>query len=209
MSDKKYYEEQEKNLSARSAAFVQYLTRRGYLSAPKVENEEAEKRRREMVKKAYHNTELLLESYRDIVWALECMPGQIANELLMPLATLDELIDRIDIELTIGNGKLEGRLNSISQSRLLVDRLNEAVSVLKSKPKEGKDLYAVIYYTYMSPNEIDTTWELFRTLALSKRKYYDLRKKAIKLISLWLWSAPNQEIDMWLDVLTMLDKGND
>ena len=209
MSDKKYYEEQEKNLSARSAAFVQYLTRRGYLSAPKVENEEAEKRRRELAKKAYHNTELLLESYRDIVWALECMPGQIANELLMPLATLDELIDRIDIELTIGNGKLEGRLNSISQSRLLVDRLNEAVSVLKSKPKEGKDLYAVIYYTYMSPNEIETTWELFRMLALSKRKYYDLRKKAIKLISLWLWSAPNQEIDMWLDVLTMLDKGND
>ena len=209
MSDKKYYEEQEKNLSARSAAFVQYLTRRGYLSAPKVENEEAEKRRRELAKKAYHNTELLLESYRDIVWALECMPGQIANELLMPLATLDELIDRIDIELTIGNGKLEGRLNSISQSRLLVDRLNEAVSVLKSKPKEGKDLYAVIYYTYMSPNEIETTWELFRILALSKRKYYDLRKKAIKLISLWLWSAPNQEIDMWLDVLTMLDKGND
>ena len=209
MSDKKYYEEQEKNLSARSAAFVQYLTRRGYLSAPKVENEEAEKRRRELAKKAYHNTELLLESYRDIVWALECMPVQIANELLMPLATLDELIDRIDIELTIGNGKLEGRLNSISQSRLLVDRLNEAVSVLKSKPKEGKDLYAVIYYTYMSPNEIETTWELFRILALSKRKYYDLRKKAIKLISLWLWSAPNQEIDMWLDVLTMLDKGND
>ena len=209
MDDKKYYEEQEKNLSARSAAFVQYLTRRGYLSAPKVENEEAEKRRRELAKKAYHNTELLLESYRDIVWALECMPGQIANELLMPLATLDELIDRIDIELTIGNGKLEGRLNSISQSRLLVERLNEAVSVLKSKPKEGKDLYAVIYYTYMSPNEIETTWELFRILALSKRKYYDLRKKAIKLISLWLWSAPNQEIDMWLDVLTMLDKGND
>ena len=97
MDDKKYYEEQEKNLSARSAAFVQYLTRRGYLSAPKVENEEAEKRRRELAKKAYHNTELLLESYRDIVWALECMPGQIANELLMPLATLDELIDRIDI----------------------------------------------------------------------------------------------------------------
>ena len=95
------YEDEEKSLSEKSAAFVQYLTRRGYLISQTAINDDAEQRRREMAKRAYHNTELLLESYRDMVWAVESIPDQIASELEMPFATLDELIDRIDLEISM------------------------------------------------------------------------------------------------------------
>ena len=68
----------------------------------------------------------------------------------MPFATLDELVSRIDLELAMNNRVLEGRLSSISQSRMLIDRMNEAVSVLKKKPTDGPLLYDVIFQTYMS-----------------------------------------------------------
>ena len=209
MNNRKYYEEQEKNLSGKSAAFVQYLTRRGYLSSQSADKDRAEKRRQEIAKKAYHNTELLLKSYRDIVWVLETMPDQIASELMIPFASLDELIDKVDMELSMNNRRLEGRLHSIMQSRLLIDRINEAVSVLKTKPNDGADMYSVIYETYMAPGGPFAAWELYRKVAMSKRKFYEIRKRAITLISLRLWSAPNREINIWLDVLTMLEDKND
>lgn len=209
MDRRKKYAEEEENLAAKSAAFVQYLTRRGYLITKQASTDEAEIRRQEFAKKAYHNTEMLLESYRDLVWAVESIPDQIASELEMPFAELDELISRIDLELAMDNKALQGRLSSISQSRMLIDRMNEAVSVLKKKPKDGPLLYDVIYQTYMSRKVPENTFDLFYNLAMSRRRYYELRKKAIRLISLRLWSAPNREINMWLDVLTMLDKHPD
>lgn len=205
----KEYAEEEENLAAKSAAFVQYLTRRGYLITRQVSSDEAAIRRQEFAKKAYHNTEMLLASYRDLVWAVESIPDQIASELEMPFAELDELISRIDLELAMDNKVLQGRLYSISQSRLLIDRMNEAVSVLKKKPKDGPLLYDVIYKTYMSRSIPENIFDLLYNLHMSRRRYYELRKKAIRLISLRLWSAPNQEINMWLDVLTMLDKNPD
>ena len=64
MDDKKYYEKQEKDLSTKSTTFVKYLMRRGYLTTPTAVDDSAEKRRQEIARKAYHNTELLLKNYR-------------------------------------------------------------------------------------------------------------------------------------------------
>ena len=161
MDRRNSYAEEEENLAAKSAAFVQYLTRRGYLITQKASNDEAELRRQEFAKKAYHNTELLLQSYRDLVWAVESIPDQIASELEMPFATLDELVSRIDLELAMNNRVLEGRLSSISQSRMLIDRMNEAVSVLKKKPTDGPLLYDVIFQTYMSKDIPENAYDLF------------------------------------------------
>ena len=154
------YEDEEKSLSEKSAAFVQYLTRRGYLISQTAINDDAEQRRREMAKRAYHNTELLLESYRDMVWAVESIPDQIASELEMPFATLDELIDRIDLEISMENKAMEGRIHSITESRLLIDRMNEAISVLKKKPKDGELLYRVIYETYMGDEIYESVYDV-------------------------------------------------
>ena len=209
MDDKKYYEKQEKDLSTKSTTFVKYLMRRGYLTTPTAVDDSAEKRRQEIARKAYHNTELLLKNYRDMVWLLESMPDQIASELMIPFASLDEIIDRLDLELSMNNKRLESRLQSITQSRLLINRINEAVSVLKTKPNDGLDLYRVIYETYINPETRGRVWDIYELLALSKRKYYSIRKKAITLISLRLWSAPNREINMWLDVLAMMENGFD
>ena len=83
--------------------------------------------------KKYHNTLLLLKNYRTIAWVLECFPDTLAEELEQPFEGLDELLDRFDAEMGMENRKLENRMMSVQKSRLMIDRVNEALSVLKKK----------------------------------------------------------------------------
>lgn len=77
---------------------------------------------------------MLLQHYRTIAWVLECFPTDVAAELDTPFEHIDQLIDKVDMEMAMGNRKLEGRMEGVRKSRLLFDRVNEALTVLKSKP---------------------------------------------------------------------------
>ena len=76
----------------------------------------------------------------------------IAKELEEPYEDIDKLIDHMDLEVALGNRKLENRMEGIMRTRLLFDRVNEALTVLSHKPDNGKRLYDVIYHTYIRPD---------------------------------------------------------
>ncbi len=120
---KALYEQQETKLSQQSAAFIELLTKRGILGDSSIDDDRVRQAKKEKKKSMYHNTLLLLQHYRTILWTLECFPSSIAEELDRPLKDLDTLLDRIDLELGMNNRKLEGRMESVRRSRLLVDRL--------------------------------------------------------------------------------------
>lgn len=204
-SGKSLYEQQENKLSQQSAAFIDLLTKRGILGDPTIDDDRVRQAKKDRKKSMYHNTFLLLlQHYRTILWTLECFPSDVAEELDHPLRDLDTLLDRIDVELGMNNRKLESRMESIRRSRLLVDRLNEAVSILKSKPANGRKMYDIIYMTFLGPDKL-THEELLYRLDISARHYYRLRTQAINIIALRLWSAPAGEVDSWLEVLTILE----
>ena len=85
------------------------------------------------------------------------------------------------------------------------DRLNDAVSILKSKPVNGNKMYDIIYMTFLGPDKLMHEDLLYR-LDISARHYYRLRTQAINIIALRLWSAPAGEVDSWLEVLSILGK---
>ena len=85
-----------------------------------------------------------------------------------------------------------------------MDRVNEALTVLRKKPGDGEKLYDLIYLTYISPEKL-THPELLYRLDLSSRQYYRLREQAIAVLSIRLWSAPAKEMDCWLEVLTAIE----
>lgn len=203
-SGKSLYEQQENKLSQQSVAFIDLLTKRGILGDPTIDDDRVRQAKKDRKKSMYHNTFLLLQHYRTILWTLECFPSDVAEELDHPLRDLDTLLDRIDVELGMNNRKLESRMESIRRSRLLVDRLNEAVSILKSKPANGRKMYDIIYMTFLGPDKL-THEELLYRLDISARHYYRLRTQAINIIALRLWSAPAGEVDSWLEVLTILE----
>lgn len=203
-ASKALYEQQENRLSQQSAAFIELLTKRGILEDSDIDDDRVRQAKKEKKKSMYHNTFLLLQHYRTILWTLECFPSSVAEELDRPLKDLDALLDRIDMEIGMNNRKLESRMESIRRSRLLVDRLNDAVSILKAKPVNGHKMYDIIYLTFLGPEKL-THEELLYRLDISTRHYYRLRAQAINIIALRLWSAPAGEVDSWLEVLTILE----
>lgn len=204
MGKRKSYAEEEMNLSDQSKAFVDYLTSRGVLSDPKISDKNIREKKKELAKKANHNTLLLLKHYRDIIWAMNSIPSELKQELNIPLSDLDGLLDRLDTEMSLENVEMENRLRTIMKSRLLIDRLNEAVSVLKDKPTDGDLLYEVIYRTYIGPKP-STITNLIIDMNMTRRRYYRYRNMAIELISIKLWSTPDSKIELWLDLLEILD----
>ena len=106
--ERELYEQQEKKLLAQSDAFISLLTRRGILADPEIDDAKLRTARQEKTKNSYHNTLMLLQHYRTIVWMLECFPETVAQELDKPLENLDALLEQVDLEMSMGNRKLEG-----------------------------------------------------------------------------------------------------
>ena len=183
---------------------LEMLTKRGLIGDKRIVSDKARDAQQQKNKMAYHNTQLLLKHYRTIAWMLECFPDTIAEELDQPFEGIDKIIEHIDFERAYGNRKLENRLESVQKTRLMLDRVNEALTVLKKKPKDGEQLYQLIYLTYITEEKLTLVEILFR-LAVSSRQYYRLRQDAINILSLRLWSAMTKEGDFWIEMLSLLD----
>ena len=171
IAEKALYEQEEQQIQEKSDAFIRILTQRGILGNDQIKDERIRQAQQEKQRRMYHNTRLLLEQYRNIAWALECFPDTIAAELDHPLGDLDSLLGKMDLEMGLGNRKLESRLESVKKSRLLLDRVNEALTVLKRKPDNGPKMYELIYQTYLAPEKLSHADLLYR-LDISSRHYY-------------------------------------
>ena len=198
------YKKEETNLSQHTAAFLNMLTKRGIIEDKQIDNEKVRLASKNKKRNMYHNTLLLLQNYRNIIWALECFPANIAEELDRPMHDLDALLSLISDELDMDNVKLENRLKSVQKSRLLLDRFNEALTILKQKPGNGQLMFDLINLTYIAPEKL-AHFDLVYRLAISSRHYYRLRTQAISILSIRLWAAPTAELDSWLEVLTLLE----
>ena len=203
-NEKMTYELQEAQIAEKSQAFINLLSKRGLLANPKVTNGKIRAARQKKDRDSYHNTLLLLQNYRTLVWVMECFPATVAEELDRPFSDVDELLEQMDLQLAMGNRKLENHLEGAKKSRLLLDRVNEALTVLKQKPKNGMELYRLIYLTYIGPETLRHKELLYR-LTLSSRQYYRFREQAITVLSIRLWSAPAADVDFWLEMLTFLE----
>ena len=197
--------EEEMKLSGNERRFLDFLKKSGYLSDPEVENPEVRAKKKADNRRIYHNTQLMLQHYRDLVWVMETIPNELKSELDIPLADLDALISRLDIELSLNNRRLESRLDALIKTRALVDRLNEAIGFLRTKPGDGELLYQIIYHTYIA-KKTHSFYDLIELVGLSKSRYYTLRKRAITLIGVKLWSVPDEKLELWLEVLSYFEE---
>lgn len=197
--------EEEMKLSGNEKRFIDFLLNSGYLADPKIENQEVREKRQEDNRKIYHNTQLMLQHYRDLAWVLEGIPSELKAELDIPFADLDTLISRLDLELSLNNRRLESRIDALIKSRALVDRLNEAISFLRTKPGEGELLYQIIYHTYIGKKP-ENFYEVIDKVGLSKSRYYTLRKRAITMIGVKLWSVPDEKLELWLELLSYFEQ---
>ncbi len=186
--------------ASNAEAVLSFLHDRGVLEDESITPQQVEAKKQ---KQAYHNTLLLLTNYRNILWQTESELETVAAELNLPLQKLDAVLSRIDAEIGMENRRLELRLERLAKTRLLLDRINDALTALKYKPGNGQLLYDLIYMTYIAEEKMLQSDVLFR-LNISRRHYYRLKEQAISIISLRLWSAPSSDLDLWLELVSML-----
>ena len=165
-------------------AFLSLLIERGIVGDKTINDVNFREVEQQGTRIAYHNTKLLLKHYRTILWLLEYFPDAVATEL-----------EHSDGEYSV----------SIKKTRQLVDRVNEALSVLKKKPGDGGRLYELIYLSYVA-SETMTHNELLFRLNISSRQYYRMREQAINVLSLHIWSILSKEAGLWFEILTFLDE---
>lgn len=194
----------QNEFSPQTEQLIALLERRGIVEDPSIVNEKARQAEQALRRNMYHNTQMMLKHYRDIVWALECFPEQVAEELDRPLKDLDALLSMVDTQLAMGNTRLEHRMLSIKQFRLLLDRINDALTVLRQKPGNGEMMYNIIFQTFVTPDKL-THQEILYRLDISDRHYYRLRQQAVNILSIRLWTAPAGCLDAWLEILTLLE----
>ena len=132
------YEELEQRLIEKDAQFREYFTTTGVIGDQKIKDPKKRESQQKKRRRLYQNTQVLMENYQTIVWVVQNFPETIAEELNEPFEEVDNLIERVDLEFSLENQRLENRIRSISKSRVLIDRVNEALTT-ETVPAEGEE----------------------------------------------------------------------
>lgn len=183
---------------------ITVLQKRGLIPDTAITDDKLMKIKQKKAKREYKNTKLLLENYRTISIAVQFLPQQIASELNIPFKGIDNLLEKCDIASTYLDSNIDDKLRNVQRTKQLLDVVNKSLTAMKKMSPEGELYYNLLYYTYLisKPLKIE---EILKNLDISRSSYFRKRDNAIKLFGSILWLAPNREVDLWIDCITILN----
>ena len=116
----------------------------------------------------------LLKNYRDAVWNLELAVQHVKNTFEIEYgSSIEEFLESIYLAgADIGGSKLENYAKSIERSNKMLNLLNSAVDILRSKHKHGEQYYWILYYSYLSPQQLQNTDEIIESLMPAHCKHF-------------------------------------
>ncbi|MCH5192057.1 MAG: hypothetical protein J1F23_07830 [Oscillospiraceae bacterium] len=183
---------------------ISVLQKRGLIPDEMITDDKLQKVKQMKVQREYRNTKLLLESYRTIALAVKYLPHQIASELNVPFKSIDDLVEKCDIASAYDDSNIDDKLRNIQRTKQLIDVVHRSLTAVKNSNEDGKLYYKILYWTYISPKKVKYD-EIVKRLNISLRGYYRKRDEAIKLLGSILWLAPDREVDLWIDCITLLN----
>lgn len=142
----------------------------------------------------YHNTWTLLKKYRDVVWSLELSVQQVRNTFEIEYGNaVEEFLDSIYLAgADLTGSAIEHHAQCIEQSHKMLKLLDTAIDLLRTKHKNGESFYWLLYYSFLSPQQLRNVDEIIEKLRphirdISFRTYYRRRREAIDALSSVLW----------------------
>ena len=154
----------------------------------------------------YHDTWRLLKKYRDVVWSMDLSVQQVKKEFEIEFgSSIDDFLDSAYLAgADLGGTKIENHARCIERSNQMLKLLNNAVELLRTRHKNGETYYWILYYTFLSPQQLENVDEIIEQLQphirdISAPTYYRKRKKAVEALSSILWGYTAQDC---IDVLT-------
>lgn len=154
----------------------------------------------------YHDTWRLLKKYRDVVWSMELSVPQVKKEFEIEFgSSIDDFLESVYLAgADLGGTKIENHARCIERSNQMLKLFNNAVELLRTRRKNGETYYWILYYTFLSPQQLENVDEIIEQLQphirdISVPTYYRKRKKAVEALSSILWGYTAQDC---IDVLT-------
>lgn len=148
----------------------------------------------------YHDTELLLRKYRDVVWSLELSVQQVRRQFKLEYgSSIEEFLDTIYMAgFDLADSHIQEHTQSIERSYKMLKLIENAVNILRTKHKYGEVYYWLLYYTYLSPQKYRNVEEILEQLeahdqVYCRRSYFNKRKEAINAFSSILWGYSSRE----------------
>ena len=144
--------------------------------------------------KEYHNTYLLLNKYRDVVWSLETSTGRLKSKFMKEMGcSIEEYLDNTYLAgMEFSESGVQEHTKIIESSRKMLQLLESSIEILRKKHKYGETYYWILYYSFLSPKQYRNTEEILDQLILhidnvSYRTYFRKRKEAVDALSTVLW----------------------
>ena len=147
-----------------------------------------------------HDTWKLLNKYRDVTWSLELSVQQVKRSFEIEYGTsIDEFLDSIYLAgVELSGTDIEYQAKCIERSNKMLKLVDTSIELLRSKHKNGETFYWVLYYTYLSPQEVGSVLDIIEAIRphvkyFSYRTYYRYRREAIEALSSVLWGYTSKD----------------
>ncbi len=148
----------------------------------------------------YHNTELLLKHYRDVVWSLTVTVEQVKHDFHTEYGQdIDQFLDALYVAGAELNGTdIEQRAKSIARSNKMLKLVDNAVGTMREKNKMGEIYYRVIYYNYLAPQAFRSNEDIVDALRedgfpMCRKTMTSYRAEAIECLGSLLWGYTSRE----------------
>lgn len=148
----------------------------------------------------FHDTWTLLRKYRDVVWSLELSVRRAQNKFKVEYGkSIEDFLESIYIAgVDFKENGIEQHAKCIEKSYQMLQLVDSAVSLLRTKHKHGEAYYWILYYSFLSPQQYRNVDEIVDQLRhhvhdISYRTYYRRRRDAIEELSSVLWGFSSKD----------------
>ena len=159
-----------------------------------------EKEKSEKEKYLYHNTELLLKKYRDVVWSIEV--SAIQAEMNFEIETGCKMTEFLDMSYAAGfdlkGTDIAEQARTMERNKKMLSIIDSSIDLLRRKHENGEEYYWILFYTYLSDKPLKTIDDIIACIEpkigpISWQTYFNWRKKAILVLSSILWGYTSKD----------------
>lgn len=148
----------------------------------------------------YHNTELLLKKYREVVLSIEVAAAQAEFnfETEMECKLTEYLEMSYATAANFEGTRIVEQMRIMERNKKMLSMINCAVKIVRERLLEGEEYYWILYYTYLSDKPCKRTEDIIKLVSektemMSWRNYFYKRKKAIEKLSNVLWGFTSKD----------------
>ena len=138
--------------------------------------------------KMYHNTKLLLKLYSKVMWRMSNSIMEMEAECYLARGSrLFDVVDTlIDVDPRVDKARIESRLQSIEDSKSILERIDRALVLLKNYPNDGEKYYEILSKSYLVFVKYSES-EILESMNISRSTFFRDKKKAVTLLGVILW----------------------